>query len=189
MAFLAACRENGCRWGPLFTVLATCGLRISEALGLTWADVDLSTRVLRVERSLVWIGAEYQIGPVKTAAGCRMISIPELGVRALDALAGKDERLPDRAVFRSIHGNPPRYDQLHKPLSKVCVQAGVPRLNVHGLRHVAAALSYKATGDALAVQRRLGHTKVTTTLGIYAYLMTSDQDTAAAVDSLLDLPD
>ena len=184
-AFLATCREGRNHWAPLYIVLATCGLRISEALGLTWADIDTKGRVLRVERSLVWVGAEYQIGPVKTTAGYRTVSIPELGIKALESLAGEDERLQDRPVFRSIHGNPPRYDQLHQPLARLCKAASVPRINVHGLRHVAAALSYKATGDALAVQRRLGHTKVTTTLGIYAYLMTSDANTAAAVDGLL----
>jgi integrase len=184
-AFLATCRQSKGRWAPLYIVLATCGVRISEALGLTWADIDIEGRLLRVERGLVWVGAEYEIGPVKTTAGRRTVSIPALGVQALESLASKDERQADRPVFRSIHNNPPRYDQLHKPLAALCKEAGVPRINVHGLRHVAAALSYKATGDALAVQRRLGHTKVTTTLGIYAYLMTSDANTASAVDGLL----
>lgn len=104
-------------------------------------------------------------------------------------MAGLDvrpaDRAPDRPIFRSIHGNPPCHDQLHKPLAALCKFAGVPRLNVHGLRHVAAALSYRATGNALAVQRRLGHTRITTTLGIYAYLMAGDDETASAIDGQL----
>jgi integrase len=39
--FIATCEHANSHWAPLFTVLATCGLRISEALGLMWSDVDL----------------------------------------------------------------------------------------------------------------------------------------------------
>jgi integrase len=39
-------------WRALVGVLAYAGLRVSEALGLTWADVDVHGRLLRVEAQL-----------------------------------------------------------------------------------------------------------------------------------------
>jgi integrase len=67
----------------------------------------------------------------------------------------------------------------------LCAKAGVSVLAVHGLRHVSAALGYAATRDAFAVQRRLGHTNVTTTMKIYAYLLRDDTATGVALDKLL----
>jgi integrase len=38
----------------LFTYSLTVGLRIGEALGLKWSDIDLYTGTLRVNRQLQW---------------------------------------------------------------------------------------------------------------------------------------
>jgi integrase len=182
--FIGTCESSSSRWGPLFTVLVTCGLRISEALGLTWQDIDLVRQTLTVRQALVWTGGTYEIGPVKTTAGYRTISIPAPGMAALKKLRAKANE-DQTFVFRSIHGNVPRVDQLHKPLATLCASAGVPRINVHGLRHVAAALAFRATGDPYAVQHRLGHSHISVTLGIYAYGTRSDEQVAGAVDALL----
>jgi len=40
------------RFGALWILLGTKGLRIGEALGLEWADIDLSPRTLIVRRAL-----------------------------------------------------------------------------------------------------------------------------------------
>ena len=49
-------------------------------------------------------------------------------------------------------------------------------------------LGYLATGDAIAVQKRLVHSSVATTMQIYAYLLRDDASVAAAVDGLLTRP-
>ena len=181
--FVGACLESKRRWAPLFTVLTTCGLRISEASGLTWAEIDRQARTLRIERAVVWCGSEYTIGPVKTKAARRTVTLPDAAIEALHRLPRPIDR--EQPVFRGPSGNPPRPDQLHKPLATLCKHAGVPRINVHGLRHVAAALAVRALGDFHAVQRRLGHSHVSVTMGIYAYATRSDAEVARAVDGLL----
>jgi len=45
-----------------------------------------------------------------------------------------------------------------------------PNLNFHALRHTYASLSIHAGIAPLALSRRMGHSKITTTLGIYAHL-------------------
>jgi integrase len=40
------------RYRPLFEFLAYTGLRIGEALGLTWADIDHEAGLIRVHRQL-----------------------------------------------------------------------------------------------------------------------------------------
>jgi integrase len=171
------------RWAPLFVVLVTTGLRISEAVGLTWADIDLNRRTLAVRRAMPWAGDHHDSGPVKTKAGNRVISLTEASVIALRGLPTPTDR--GNPVFRTANGNPPRPDHLREPLADLCKEAGVPFIHLHGLRHVAAALAYRATGDPYAVQHRLGHSHISTTLGIYAYGTRSDEQVAGAVDALL----
>ena len=48
--FLATARTH--RLGALFSVTLACGLRLGEATGLKWDDVDLSTGELRVRQQL-----------------------------------------------------------------------------------------------------------------------------------------
>jgi integrase len=181
--FLTTCQQSSLRFAPLFAVLVACGLRISEALALTTEDIDLDNRVLRVGRALVWHGENFTIGATKTRSSRRDVSLPEPAVSALRQVL-RDSKT-GAYLFRTATGNPPSPGQLRRPLLSLCDSAGVPRSHVHGLRHVSAALSYAATRDAFAVQRRLGHTNVTTTMKLYAYLMTTDTTTAAALDALL----
>lgn len=49
-AFLAA--VEGVRLGPVFSVAIAVGLRLGEALGLAWDDVDLDHKTLRVRQTL-----------------------------------------------------------------------------------------------------------------------------------------
>ena len=64
--------------------------------------------------------------------------------------------------------------------------AGVRRIKFHGLRHTVATLMLSAGVPAHVVQRRLGHSKVEMTLGIYAHVLPSmQQDAAAKLAALL----
>ena len=53
-AFLDAAK--GERLGALYTVALSLGLRMGEALGLRWQDIDFERRVLTVNRILERIG-------------------------------------------------------------------------------------------------------------------------------------
>jgi integrase len=50
---LARVLDQSGSYRPLFELLAFTGLRIGEALGLTWADVDFERDILRVTSSTV----------------------------------------------------------------------------------------------------------------------------------------
>jgi integrase len=64
--------------------------------------------------------------------------------------------------------------------------AGVRRIKFHGLRHTVATLMLSAGVPAHVVQRRLGHSKIEMTLGIYAHALPGmQQDAAARLAALL----
>ena len=69
------------RWYPIFAVLLGTGMRIGEATGLRWVDVDLDRGFIDVNHTLVYYshgrgeGCAYEINSTKTPAGFRMIPI------------------------------------------------------------------------------------------------------------------
>ena len=63
------------RWQPLIELLASTGLRISEALALRWKDVDLgSTPSVRVVRA-VKVGNGERYGPPKSRSSRRRVPL------------------------------------------------------------------------------------------------------------------
>lgn len=70
-------------WWPTFTVLLGTGLRIGEALGLRWEDLDFDKKIISVNHSLVYypIGdsrsSEQHISLPKTEAGIRTVPMLE----------------------------------------------------------------------------------------------------------------
>lgn len=59
----------------VFLILGLRGLRRGEAVALRWANVDLDERILRVEESATVVSGRTILGPPKSAAGRRVVSI------------------------------------------------------------------------------------------------------------------
>jgi integrase len=181
--FVSTALSDHTKWAPFFVLLTTCGLRMSEALGLRWRDVDLQARTVHIERAIVWSGTQYHVGPVKTKSALRDVVLPE---PALQAMASLPRALdPDQAVFLADTGRPPTPHNLRRDLHALCAKADVPPINIHGLRHVAATMALKISRDPYAVQRRLGHSHVSVTVGIYGYGTSDDAELANALGELL----
>jgi integrase len=176
--FVQVAASSPLRYARLFLLIATTGLRISEALGLTPASVEHGRGYLSVGRAQVWhSGHGYFDSEVKTRSSRRTLAVPEVARAALDEIP-----------FRTREGDIPTPNTLKAVLLKLCTSADVPRITPHGLRHVHAAMAYRVTGDAYAVQKRLGHANVTTTLGIYGFGMGREEEMRAALDALFQPP-
>lgn len=61
------------RAGLFLKIILYCGLRPGEVAALTWKDIDIGNRIIRVERALKRDGS---IGSPKSAAGIRRVPIP-----------------------------------------------------------------------------------------------------------------
>lgn len=69
-------------WYPLFAVLVGTGLRVGEATGLRWCDIDLEEGIIDVNHTLVYYdhrtdgskkGCYFNINTTKTPAGKRQV--------------------------------------------------------------------------------------------------------------------
>ena len=139
-------------------VVALCygaGLRISEALALTRADLDGSA--LRV----VGKGNKVRLVPLIAAVRAAIEDYLRLCPFALDAT---------EPMFRGVRGGPlsPRLVQLR--LEKLRGALGLPAsATPHALRHSFATHLLARGGDLRAIQELLGHASLSTTQ-IYTHI-------------------
>lgn len=84
------CDPVFCKWVNLFTVMFGTGMRISEAAGLCWQDVDFEHEYISVERQAVELNGKvgeagrFTIHDPKTVAGIRKIPMLKEVKRALE---------------------------------------------------------------------------------------------------------
>ena len=70
-------------WYPIFAVMLGTGLRVGEATGLRWCDVDMENGIISVNHTLVYYnhrdekGCYFSINTPKTKAGIREIPMTE----------------------------------------------------------------------------------------------------------------
>lgn len=128
--FLAAIEGRNCEIGAL---LALHSLRISETLDLTWDDIDLKRKRIRVHGAVV-PNAENKL--VKKATNKNDTSrryVPIFIPRLLELL--KEHYGDDRPVCRYT-----TEAGLYRAINNACKAAGVPQVGNHGLRHSCASL-------------------------------------------------
>jgi integrase len=158
---LDACEDV---YRPLAATLIATGLRISEALGLTWEDIDLDRRSLRLMRSIKAAGT----GSTK---GDRARPV-DFGPRLHAVLTELGPAAGRTAVFRGPRGGELSRSDVSRDLHKRALEdAGLrSSLRLHDLRHTAAASWLAAGLPLIYVQRQLGHASITTTEQVYGHL-------------------
>lgn len=96
-------------WYPIFFVMANTGLRVGEATGLRWCDIDMEKGIISVNHTLVYYnhrddkGCYYSINTPKTKAGCREIPMTE-GVKAALIMEKEYQDLCDIKSVSHIDG-------------------------------------------------------------------------------------
>lgn len=84
--------NRGSHWYPLWVLLGTAGLRIGEALGLKWSDVDLVAGRLQVRRALQrQRGRGLVFVEPKSYRSRRMVCLCRLAVEALSELRRRSD--------------------------------------------------------------------------------------------------
>lgn len=179
----------------LYAVAATAGLRRGELLGLKWPDVDFARGMLVVQRTAHRIRGEGIVyGEPKTNAARRSIRIGGFVVELLrrHRAAQLEQRLragpawqDTGVIFTSLHGPPLEAARVSRIFQRDLLNAALPRVRFHDLRHTAATLLIEQGVPIKAVQSTLGHSTIATTMDVYAHLTPAMQDSVAeAIDRL-----
>jgi integrase/recombinase XerC len=136
-------------------VFYSTGIRVSELVGLNWADIDIHLGIIRV----VGKGSKERIVPIgKVALEAlekyghelrKKWNLPCKGQTAL-FLNNRGERITTRSVARIVE--------------KHLKQAGIQiKMGPHGLRHSFATHLLNSGADLRVIQELLGHASLSTT--------------------------
>jgi len=156
------------RWYPLWVLLGTTGLRIGEALGLKWSDVDLLAGRLQVQRALQrQRGRGLVFVEPKSVTSRRCVKLPRLAIAVLRL---QRLRVDGELVFPNRHGEPMEPGTVSDALKVALDRAGLPRIRVHDLRHTTATVLLEAGVHPKLVQYLLGHSTVALTLNTYSHI-------------------
>ncbi|MFG2973863.1 tyrosine-type recombinase/integrase [Streptomyces sp. NPDC048331] len=188
--FLLHCHQADPEMADLFEFLVGTGMRKGEALGLHWDDVHLAEGVLYVRCTLSAIdNNRLVVTTPKTRSSRGWVAISPRVATALRHRAQTTPRTcgnPDDPfaglVFSRPDGRPFGPHQVLDRLHRLSAEAGVPRITVHDLRHLAATITITAGVPLTVVSKTLRHSTLSTTANIYSHL--TQQAAREAVDTI-----
>lgn len=160
----------------LFRFALQTGLRAGEQAVLRWTDIDLEKREVRVQRARKKDGS---IGPAKTKAGKRTISIGRTLARDLKAwrLAQPVEQRRFGLVFPTDAGTHEvsTDNWRNRILAPACKRAGVDLIRWHDLRHVfASTMMFDLQWSDAVMTQMMGHASIDLFRSTYAHWREDD---------------
>lgn len=180
---LEAARKT--QYYSLWYTLLFSGARRSEILALRWQDINLADGQLSINRSIHHLrNGEIVYRPPKTARSRRVIDLPPSCVLVLRQHRDNTEALhgslkDDDLVFSHVDGSPYLPDSISHAWMKHVRRCGFPGIRLHDARHSHASILIAAGVPVPVVTQRLGHSKTSTTVNIYAHALPGQQKAAA----------
>lgn len=185
-------------WYPIFALMVGTGLRVGEAVGLRWNDVDFDNNTISVNHTLIYYnhakgGCYFGINTPKTRAGERTIPMiesvreailqekeyqREAGIKCTARVDGFTD-----FIFVNRFGNTQHQGTLNKALRRIIRDCNqeildkakdkdnvilLPNFSCHTLRHTFTTRLCESGINIKVIQSVLGHSDVSTTLDIYA---------------------
>lgn len=162
------------RLGYGLVLILFTGLRLGEAAGLMWDDIDFQKRTLKVQRTLEYVknrdGDEnsnhYVLveGTTKSKSSERTIPLNQTALSALLEL--KKANGGFAYVFSNAKGKPINPRNLNRAHDCILERAGIPHIGIHALRHTFASQLFANKVDIKVISKLLGHSDVSVTVNI-----------------------
>lgn len=181
--------QHSIQYHSLFTLLSRTGLRIGEALALTWDDIDLDTKSLTVNKTLVYpLNSQPYLSTPKSKNSERTIKLDDSTVKLMRRhrinqkevclMYANYKPAKDNIVFHQHDGRWLRTNVVRDYFKEVCKRSELPVLSPHALRHTHAVHLLEAGANIKYVSERLGHASVKVTADTYLHVTKKIEDDA-----------
>jgi len=174
-------------YATMIFVAVWTGLRVSEVIGLKWrcihADsITIEERYCRGDWSVPKTEASATPIGVDPEVIARLLRLPTLTVEVRAGRAIRKHKLvksggPDDLVFQSVQKGCPMNDHniLQRHLQPAARKLGLPFVNWRCLRTSHATWLVQSGADPKSVQGQMRHSRVSTTMDIYAQAVPASQ--------------
>ncbi|MCO7128236.1 site-specific integrase [Sporolactobacillus shoreicorticis] len=157
----------------MVSLLLRTGMRKGEMLALTWDDIDLVHKRIKITKSRDKSGCH----PPKTASSIRTIAIDDTLIDQLKQYQTwqKKERLKHKICFDSEYmltipnGREMGEYGVNKVINMILAKTNLHHITPHGLRHTHAIMLLESGADIKSVSVRLGHSSVEFTADVYVH--------------------
>lgn len=187
------------KYKNLYFVYLFCGLRESEAIGLTWDCIDWKRGTLKIYRQWQRTPGEWSKFRFETLKNdkSRMITLSPFMLSILtdqqkqqriDKLAAGEfwqgfntlEEQETAFIFTDKIGKPLNPAPIYENFKKMAVDIGIPDAYIHTLRHTSVTNDL-AEGDSIkTVQEKHGHFSAAFTLDRYGHVSEKMREESAA---------
>ena len=185
-------------WKNLFIVLFGTGVRVGEAIGLRWDDIDFENRMVHIRQSVSFYQGEdgkcgFHLSKPKTEAGYRTIPMMDMVEQAL-----REEYEYQREygfnqsevmgmsgfVFQNTKGGMYIPSLINRAIKRIYSEYNaqeileakrqrrepvlIPHFSCHHIRHTFCTRLCEKETNIKAIQSIMGHKDIQTTLDVYA---------------------
>lgn len=189
---------------PLYALAIYGGFRRGELGALTWRDIDFDAHTVTISKAAALRQGGYTIKEPKTKKGFRTVTLPkvcfdllrqwksqEMKIRLAHGTAWKGaESFEDTFIFIQSDGKMMDLNTIGQKFKSILKRYNalqedeaykLPEIRFHDLRHTSATLLIGSGCDIETVSRRLGHSKASVTLDIYAHPLPENDRKAADI--------
>lgn len=174
------------RYRLMAHIMAGCALRLGEVTELRVKDVRFvrlidegTTAKIHVARTVSWTSSGPSVGPPKSDAGNRVVTVPPHLVEQLEGLVAERKREGREAlVFVNAEGGQVRPQGFRDTFHRAAEKAGRPEVSPHQLRHFGAVQAALAGATLRELMDRLGH--ATSSMALHYQHSAADRDAEIA---------
>lgn len=155
-------RKHKVYWRLAVFQLST-GVRVGEACGLKWSEIDLQQGTARIVRRVRWDQVSkkpFLEDVTKTNGSARLIMLPKGLINILQEM---QSFAVNDLVFTNARGDLLKYNAIQSSYNAGFRALNLPWRSTHICRHTYATLALIAGNSLSAVQASLGHTEQRTT--------------------------
>lgn len=163
-----------------FRLLAFSGIRMGEALALTWEDINTMDNEIRISKALTrGLDARQYVKSTKSGIA-RTIKMDEKTIIILKEWRKKQQveclklghntLQPKQLVFNNTKNAYLQPSTIRKWIIGIQKKYNLSEITTHGLRHTHCSLLFEAGASIKEVQDRLGHSDALITMNVYAHV-------------------
>ncbi|OJG96449.1 site-specific recombinase, phage integrase family [Enterococcus termitis] len=161
----------------MFRLLAFSGIRVGEALALSFSDFDFSSNTLEITKTMSDSKDGHVISTPKTESSRRTIMLDEATMLIIKKwqLRQKEYHFANKVksngmVFVGFDGSTMIRQDVYQRSKRLSEAVGLHTIGSHGYRHSHASMLFEAGASMKEAQERLGHSSIEMTMNVYTHV-------------------